>query len=288
MNTKPLSYLSGLFALTLATSTVDAGGHRGGGGNRGGGNRVAIMGARGVGGAGMARSFAGAGNRFVGAGNRFVGPNRVGNQNFQRLSNQRFGNNRNFSGQRWAGNNWNNNHNWSGHWNNNHWNNNWNWHGHHHNNNFVFFDWGFPFWGLWSWGYPYYYDYGYYPYGYYGAYPYGYYGNQYYGYGNGYYGSYNYNYGNGYGYDNGYGNGYSGGYDEKVAELQRRLSNAGYYRGEIDGIWGSRTQYALKAYRHDHPNSGSTDDSGAYNQHNYPNLRNRPYSPPPTTTEPSE
>jgi len=203
-------------------------------------------------------------NRFVsirqriGSARPFVGGNRIAAWNGQHWSGQHFAGNQHWNGQRW----------------NNHWSNNWNWHHHHHDHDFVFFSsFGFPFWGWW--GYPYYYDY--YPYG---SYPYGYYGG-------GYYGSYGYNYyGNGYGYDNGYSNGYSNHYDEKVAELQRRLANAGYYRGEIDGIWGSRTQYALKAYRHDHPNS--TDDSGAYNQHNYPNLRNHPYSPPPTTTEPSE
>jgi hypothetical protein len=192
-----------------------------------------------------ARTFSG------GRARPFVGGNRIGNWN-----GQHFAGNRNWNGQ---------------HWNSNHWSNNWNWH--HNHRNFVFVDFGFPFWG---WGYPYYYDYGY---SCYGCYPYG--GN--YGYGGGY-GSYGYNYGNGYGYNNGSGNGYSGGYDAKVAELQRRLANAGYYRGEIDGIWGSRTQYALKAYRHDHPNE---NDAGS-GYHNYPTLRNRPYSPPPTTTEPSE
>jgi len=218
MNTKPLLCLSCLFAVTLATSTVNAGPHRGGGN----GNRSASRPARG----GVSRAFVG-GNRFVGGGNR------IGNWNGQRFSGQRFANNP----QHWSGQ----------HWSNNHWNNNWNWR--HHRRNFVFVDVGFPFWG---WGYPYYYDY----------YPYG------------------YGYDNGSG--NGYSNGYSGGYDAKVAELQRRLANAGYYRGEIDGIFGSRTQYALKAYRHDHPNGNDNNNYGGS-----PTLRNRPYSPPPVTTEPS-
>lgn len=252
MKTKPLFYLGGLVAAALAIPTVNAGPHRGGGGNR-----VASMPARG----GMVRAFGG--NRFVGGGNR------IGAWNGQRFSGQRFVANRNWNGN-WNGQHWNGNH-WNGqHWNNNHWGNNWNWNHHHHHNNVVFVDFGFPFWGWW--GYPYYY--GYYPYGY-GYYPYG-------SYGYGYYGNYNYNYGNGYGYDNGYGNGYSNGYDAKVAELQRRLANAGYYRGEIDGIWGSRTQYALKAYRHDHPNGNSNYGSGGH-----PTLRNTPYSPPPVTTEPT-
>lgn len=242
MNTKPLIGLSCLFAVTLATSTVDAGPHR-----NGGNNRVASRPAR-VGG-GVARTF-GSGNRFVGGGNR------IGNWNGQRFSGQRFVGNRNFGSNR----------NWSGR----NWSNNWNWH--HHHRNFVFVDVGFPFWG-WG-GYPYYYDYGYYPYGS-GYYPYGSsygYDNRYYG--NGAYGSYNYNYGNQYGYNNGY--------DAKVAELQRRLANAGYYRGEIDGVFGPRTKYALHAYRHDHPNGNDENNYGGSS----PTLRSRPYSPPPTTTEP--
>jgi hypothetical protein len=190
--------------------------------------------------------FAGMTARGGGGGARpFVGGNRFGNWN----------------GQHWNGQHW-NNHNWNGqHWNN-HWSNNWNWYRHHHHNNVVFFsDFGFPFWGWW--GYPYYY----------GNYPYG------------YYGSYGYNYRNGYAYGNGngYGNGYSNNYDGKVAELQQRLANAGYYHGEIDGIMGSRTHYALRAYRHDHP-SGNDNGSG---YHQYPTQRKQPYSPPPVTTEPS-
>ena len=233
MNTKPLLYLSCLFATTLTTSSVNAGPHRGGG------HHVASVPARGA----MARPFVG-------------GSSRIGAWNGQRWSGRHFVGSQRFSGQRFNGQRW----------NGSHWGNNWNWHHHNNNNNVVFISgFGFPFWGWWGWGYPY--SYGYYPYGYYP-----------YGYGSGYYGSYYYNYGNGYGYDNG--SGYTGQYDAKVAELQRRLKNAGYYRGEIDGIFGSRTQYALKAYRHDHP-SGNNNYGGS------PTLRDHPYSPPPITTEPS-
>ena len=139
-----------------------------------------------------------------------------------------------------------------GNWNGRNWNGgNWNRHFHGGHSNFVFVGgFGFPFFG-----YPY--GYGYYPYGY-GYAPYGYgYGSGYYGYGSGYNG-----YGNGY-YGNGYsGNGvyrssyYSGdrsnGSRSGVVRLQRQLSRAGYYRGPIDGIMGSRTHYALRAYQHDH------------------------------------
>ena len=81
---------------------------------------------------------------------------------------------------------------------------------------------GFPFWG-WGWGYPY---------GYYGYYPYGYYGNGYYG-------------GSGYG-------GYGYGDRSRVGEMQRRLAQAGYYHGSIDGIMGPRTRRAMRAYQRDH------------------------------------
>jgi hypothetical protein len=161
----------------------------------------------------------------------------------------------------WNGAHWNN---WNGnHWNGAHWNN-WNWHHHHHDHDVVFFsNFGFPFWG--GWGYPWYYSY--YPYGY----PYGYYGGGGY-YGSGYYGN------SGYGYNNGYSNGY--GSSSSVTELQRKLADAGYYHGPIDGIMGSRTQYALRAYQYDRRNGNIGGSS--------PTLRSRPYSPPPITTEPQE
>jgi len=143
--------------------------------------------------------------------------------------------------------------NWNGNWNGG------NWHHHHHDgnfNDFVFIgSFGFPFLG-----YPY--GYGSYPYSY-GYSPYGYgYGSSYYGYGSGYYG-YGSGYGSGYGYGAGYyGNGYypssyyrGYGYNgnrSRVVRLQQQLARAGYYRGPIDGIMGSRTRYALRAYQHDH------------------------------------
>jgi len=140
-----------------------------------------------------------------------------------------------------------------GNWNGGNWNGG-NWHHHHHDgnfNNFVFIgSFGFPFLG-----YPY--GYGYYPYSY-GYYPYGYgYGPGYYGYGSGYYGYGAGYYGSGY-YGNGYSrSNYSRGYGyngnrSRVVRLQQQLARAGYYRGPIDGIMGSRTRYALRAYQHDH------------------------------------
>jgi hypothetical protein len=92
-------------------------------------------------------------------------------------------------------------------------------------NDFIFIgDFGFPGWWGWGWG-PWW------------GYPYGY------GYGYGYGGN-----GNGNGY--GYGYGYSSG--SRVAELQRRLARAGYYHGSIDGIMGSHTRRAIRAYERDH------------------------------------
>jgi len=148
----------------------------------------------------------------------------------------------------WNGQHWNGQHFVGQHWNGQHWNgqhwNNWNWHHHRHDHDedVIFINsFGFPFWGWWGypyWDYPYYY--GYYPYGYY---PYGYYG---------------------------YGNGYANDYVDhaKVAELQRRLAHAGYYHGSVDGIFGPRTRYALRAYRHDHGNGGYGTNNG--HQYSYP------------------
>jgi len=84
-------------------------------------------------------------------------------------------------------------------------------------------DFGFPWWWGWGWGPWWGWGWGY-PYGYYGGYNYGYYGS-------------------GYGYGNSAGS--------RVAELQRRLARAGYYRGAIDGIMGPATRRAIRAYERD-------------------------------------
>ena len=148
----------------------------------------------------------------------------------------RNGSGRNWSGRNLSGRNW-NGRNWSGrNWNGRNWNGDWRRHRNHNHNQFVFFGgFGYPFYG-----YPYY---GYYPYDYYG-YGYGY-GDQGYG-----YGDQGYGYGDqGYGYGNqgyGYGDRNRGG--SSVAQLQRRLARAGYYRGSIDGIMGPGTRRAIRAY----------------------------------------
>ncbi len=37
-----------------------------------------------------------------------------------------------------------------------------------------------------------------------------------------------------------------------VADVQRGLTRDGYYHGTIDGVMGSRTFYAIRAYQRDH------------------------------------
>jgi hypothetical protein len=89
---------------------------------------------------------------------------------------------------------------------------------------------GFPFFGSAFFGSPFYYPY---------PYPYGYGG-----------------YGGGYGYQGGYdGYGYQSGYGVNrslVVQVQRRLASAGYYSGPIDGIVGSGTRRAIRAYERSH------------------------------------
>src|SRR6267378_1425470 len=88
---------------------------------------------------------------------------------------------------------------------------------------FFFGDFGDPFFY-----YPYY---GYYPYGYY-PYDYGY----------GLYDSYNQPVYQG-----------SAGYaDSVIGEVQLRLARGGYYHGAIDGVSGSETRRAIRAYEHAH------------------------------------
>ena len=101
----------------------------------------------------------------------------------------------------------------------NHWSGNNNHHRHHRSSIVFIGGFGYPF------GYPYWYD-GFYPYG--------------------------YGYGYGYGYDNydpaGYGD--AAAYDGSlVAQVQTRLARAGLYRGAIDGVMGSETRRAIRAYQ---------------------------------------
>lgn len=105
-------------------------------------------------------------------------------------------------------------------WAASHWNRggNWNHHRYYRSRSNVYFDFGFgyPYYGY-GWGYPYY-----------GAYPYGY----------GYYAP-DYNV---YPASRGYTD------DATVAAVQRRLARGGYYHGSIDGVIGTGTRSAIRAF----------------------------------------
>jgi hypothetical protein len=117
------------------------------------------------------------------------------------------------------------------------------WHGHHCrfiNGSWVIFDLGFyPWW-------PYWYPYDYYPYDYsaYSAsyYPYSYDPGSY---DPGLYQDQEY-----YDQDNYKSSAQST--DAIVADAQKRLSQLGYYRGEIDGIFGAETRRAIVRYQRNH------------------------------------
>lgn len=112
-------------------------------------------------------------------------------------------------------------------------------HHHSHSNFSIGIGFGYP-----SFGYGYGYGYPYYGYGY--GYPYGYgYGYSGYGYG---YSAYPYG---GYGYSRRVYRGESVGSTGTVARVQERLAREGYYHGAIDGVAGSGTRRAIRAYQRD-------------------------------------
>jgi len=141
------------------------------------------------------------------------------------------------------------------------WHRDWDRHHDHffHGHRFVFIDgfwWGFGlgFDPWWAWDYPYY-GYGY-------GYPYNY--------------GYGYNYDNGYdsNYDNGYSDpGSNGSYNDPgayggqygnqnnygaqsanstIAAAQDRLTQEGFYRGQIDGVLGPETRHAIVRFQTKH------------------------------------
>jgi hypothetical protein len=87
---------------------------------------------------------------------------------------------------------------------------------------FLFSDFGDPFF--------------YYPYSYYGYYPYGYY-------------PYDYGFGS---YDEPVHQGGARYTDSVIGEVQLRLARGGYYHGAVDGVSGSETRRAIRAYEHAH------------------------------------
>src|SRR6266568_9558594 len=231
-NSKLILFLSCLAALTLTAPLVTAA-PRGSAGHSSGGPRFASMSARG----GQTFTRSGAGNfrtfndrredRFESRHPSF-NDRREDRLEARRFVNNRFVNNR-FVNNRFVNNRFVNN-----------------------RSRVVFIgSFGFPGWWGWGWGWGWGYPYGYYGYGY----PYGY--------------GYWYPYGDGYGYQSGYdsndygssgGGGTASGSDypthSRVAELQRRLARAGYYHGAIDGILGTRTREAIRAYERDHGYAG--------------------------------
>jgi hypothetical protein len=113
--------------------------------------------------------------------------------------------------------------------------NGWRRHHHHHDCD----DDRFFFYG--SFGYPFY------PFGYsyYNYYPY-------YGYSSYYPTSYDVSYDNN-DYQSDYNDGsYGDGGGSIVLEVQRRLAREGFYQGPLDGVMGSRTHYAIRAYERSH------------------------------------
>ena len=175
--------------------------------------------------------------------NAVVGRSWNGARNWSASRNWNASRNRNASG------NWNGSRNWNRSRNWNHWSGN-NWRRHCHRNRFVFIgSFGYPFFGY----YPYYGSY--YPYGYSSYYPY----------------DYSYSDDGAYSGDAGYyrrsgaadgANTYNGGGASIVVQVQRQLSRDGFYQGAIDGVMGSRTQYAIRAYERSHglPVDGEIDN----------------------------
>lgn len=290
MDTK--MFMAALVAMIGLIAPVQAGGgHHGGGGGgsfaagrssggRGGGPGFSSMGARSYGGNHMMYS----GQRFSGmrSPNMMRYPRQTLNSNFgaQRFAqgnpganhfnhlannahlgrnafaaNNHAGQFHNAQGQRLAP-NWKNHvvgqhsgnwhHNWDHH--HSHW-----WHGHNWcwiGGSWFAFDVGFWPWWPWWWDYPYY------------------------GYGYGYPSGYNYGYNYGYGYDQGYGDQgvydsqpYQNGYDDQsgyqngnhdqsanstVAGAQDRLTQEGFYHGQIDGVLGPETRHAIVRYQTKH------------------------------------
>jgi len=258
---------------------VQAGGHNGGGGGGGRGGFAAGGGGFSRGGGGPSfgsmpsRSFGGgrmiySGQRFSpvgmrspGYGQRYINPSggstvrarqfTPGNINrgnrsaqFSNTGNRAVGNlrqNGNGARQVRSGNNLPSN--WRNHvvaQHSGNWQRNWDrsrdhvWRGHHCrfiNGSWVIFDSGFyPWWPYWYYPYDYYAD-DYYPYQY--GYDPGYYDSSVYQ-NEGYYGQ------NGYGAANA---------DSTIAAAQQQLAREGYYRGQIDGVFGPETRAAIAQFQ---------------------------------------
>jgi len=233
MNAKFILFLSCFAAMTLIASAVNAA-PRGGGGH--GGNHGAHSGYH----AGHSEYHGGHYGGHVG---HFSSMSPRGGHKFSRsgskFSRGASGQYRNWSGRNWGG-----------------------------GDRFVFIGgFGYPYYWdwypSWGWGIPYAFNYGYYSSGYYPSYGYGfdypYYWDWYPSWGWGIPYAFNYGY-----YSSGYNPSHRYDYDRysdpayghadrsSIAQLQRRLARAGYYYGAIDGIMGSQTRRAIRAYEREY------------------------------------
>jgi hypothetical protein len=184
------------------------------------------------------------------SGKHFSSRSARGGQKFSR-SGSKFSRGKSGKYRNWSGGNW------SGDW----------WHHRFSGDRFLFIGgFGYPYsWAwypYWVWSVPYAFNYGYYSNGYYPSYGYDYgypyswdwnpfwvWGGVPYAFDYGYY-SYGSYPSSGYDYDY-YGDpayGYGYGDRSSIAQLQRRLAQAGYYYGAIDGIMGPQTRRAIRAY----------------------------------------
>lgn len=233
-------YWLALLISAAMIAQANAGGHNGGGGGGfGGGPRGGFSGHSAPRGFTGGRSFY-SGQRFYGmrqypsmyrpgyVGSNRIGANRAVNGSRQFNRSSQFGNRNNLPG------NW-HNHVVAQHSAN--WHRDWDRGRDHffqgHRARFVNGSWFiFDFDPWWDW-YPYDY-YSYYPYGYgYGPYSYGSEVDQ----GQGYYDQSRYDNQN---------------VESTVAAAQDRLREQGYYRGQIDGVFGSATRRAIASYQSDH------------------------------------
>src|SRR6266480_1700235 len=256
MNAKFILFLSCFAAMTLIAPAVNAaprsggghGGHGGPGGQHGGPG--AYHGAHGGYHGGHFSSISPRGGQR----GHFSSISPRGGHKFSR-SGSTFSRGGKWGGGKWSGGKWS-----GGNWSGGNWSGR-NWGG---GDRFVFIGgFGYPYYWdwypSWGWGIPYAFNYGYYSSGYYPSYGYGfdypYYWDWYPSWGWGIPYAFNYGY-----YSSGYNPSHRYDYDRysdpayghadrsSIAQLQRRLARAGYYNGAIDGIMGSQTRRAIRAY----------------------------------------
>ena len=210
MNAKFILFLSCFAAMTLIASAVNAA-PRGGGGHGGHGGHFSSISPRG-----------GHGAYYGGHGGHFSSISPRGGHKFSR-SGSTFSRGGKWSGGKWRGGKWSGG-NWGGrNWSGGNWGGR-NWSG---GDRFVFIGgFGYPYYWdwypSWGWGIPYAFNYGYYSSG--------------------------YNPSHRYDYDRYSDPAYGHADRSSIAQLQRRLARAGYYNGAIDGIMGSQTRRAIRAY----------------------------------------